>query len=149
MLSPVGVIYVFGFWLALPAACAAAFRWGGKPEQVASFLFIAALFATKAMKGQFLGGYASLEAGVLMVDGALLFALVVISILSGRGWLIWATSFHLVATLGHLSKIINPDMSQLAYGLMEGASGWPTLLALAAGIRQHHSRRIRYGVAQS
>lgn len=143
MLSPAGVIYIFGFWLLLPLACVAAFRWGGWTERIAGMLFVTALILTKAMKQDFLGGFVSLEAGVLLVDGALLCALVVVSSLSGRGWVIWATSFHLVATLGHLSRTLDPTMSSLAYGLMEGASGWPTLLALMVGIRQHHVRRTR------
>lgn len=149
MLSPLGIAYIFGFWLALPLTCAAAFRWGGAPERIVGILFIAALLATKAMKSHFLGGFVSLEAGVLAVDGILLGSLVALSIRFQRGWLIWATSFHLVATLGHLSKLVNPELSSLAYGLMEGASGWPTLLALMVGIGQNHKLRIKRSAAQS
>lgn len=147
MLSPVGVVYVYGFWVALPLTCLAAFRWGGRPERAVSLLFLAALLGTSVVLKFYAEPFAAIPAALVAIDGAVLAGLVVAAMSSRRGWLIWATVFQIIATIGHLSRLMVPDLSRLAYGLMEGASGWPALLALMIGIcqcrRRDHGRAAK------
>lgn len=140
MLSPLGILYVYGFWVALPLTCLAAFRWGGRIECAMSLLFLLALVATTAVLESYADPFASIPVALVAVDCAVLLALLVAAMRSRRGWLIWASAFHIIATIGHLSKVMLPDLSRLAYGLMEGASGWPILLALMTGIWRYRRR---------
>jgi len=149
MLSPAGIAYVYGFWVALPLTCIAAGLWGGWPERAVSLLYAVALVATALVLERYAKPFVSIQVGVLLVDALLVAALVLLAMRSHRGWLIWASSFQLIGTLGHLSKLVRPDMSRLAYGLMEGASGWPTLLALMIGIWGHWRRTRASGAARS
>lgn len=146
MLSPVGILYIYGFWVALPLTCLAAALWGRGPERSVAFFYLVALLATIWVHSEHAKTFVQVDMGIVAVDLALLAGLVLVAHTSGRGWLIWATSFHAIAVLGHLAKLIRPEMSRLAYGLMEGASGWPTLLALMWGIWQ--CRRTRRDFAK-
>ncbi|NIJ21119.1 hypothetical protein FHS95_002822 [Sphingomonas naasensis] len=141
MLSPLGLVYVYGFWVALPLTCLAAFLWGGRTERAMSLFFLLALIATNAVLKPHADPFASIALALVAIDCAVLLALVLAATLSGRGWLIWASAFQIVATVGHLSKLLLPDLSRLAYGPMEGASGWPILLALMTGIWRYRRRR--------
>ena len=140
MLSPLGILYVYGFWVALPLTCLAAFLWGGRTERVMSLLFLLALVATTAVLRSYADPFSSTRVALVAVDCVVLLSIVVAAMRSGRGWLIWASAFQIVATTAHLSRLILPGLSRLAYGLMEGASGWPVLLALMTGIWQYHRR---------
>jgi hypothetical protein len=134
------LIYVYSFYVLLPLMVLAAMLWGGATERTVAWLYVAALLGTKLLRSSMATSFISLEAGVLVVDGALLIALGWLAIMSGRWWLICATAFQLIATLGHLGKLVNPDMSRTAYGLMESASSYPTLITLAIGIYQYRRR---------
>ncbi|MDT8760522.1 hypothetical protein MZO42_17615 [Sphingomonas psychrotolerans] len=140
MLSPLGVLYVYGFWIALPLTCLAAFLWGGRIERVMSLVFLLALVATTAVLRSYADPFSSTRIALATVDCVVLLALLVAATKSSRGWLIWASAFQVIATTAHLSRLMVPDLSRLAYGLMEGASGWPVLLALMTGIWRHHHR---------
>lgn len=140
MLSPLGIVYIYGFWLALPLTAAAAFRWADWPERAIGLAYLVALIATVTVIPKYAAGFFSLEAIVLFIDVALVLTMLVIAAITHRGWLIWATAFQIIGTLGHLSKMVVPGMSRTAYAIMEGASGWPTLLALMIGIWLHRSR---------
>lgn len=149
MLSPAGILYVYGFWAALPLTCVAAYRWGGWPERAVSLFYAVALVATALVLEPYAKPFVSIQVGLLIVDALLVASLVLLALRTQRGWLIWASSFQIIGTLGHLSKLVRPDMSRLAYGLMEGASGWPTLLALMIGIWRHHRSSRRTAAARS
>lgn len=139
-MSPLGLLYVYGFLLLFPLTCLAAFRWGEWPERSVALAYLLALAGTEvaAPRGS---DFVSFEAGVLVIDFMLLAALVVIAVRSDRTWVIWSAGIHAIATLGHLSKLVSPNLSNLAYGLMEGASAWPALIALMIGTWQAARRR--------
>lgn len=144
MLSPVGIVYIYGFWAVLPLVVVAAFIWGGAAERLIAVSYAVALVATALVLEPYAKPFLSVPVGLVVVDAVLLAVLVAAAVRYERRWLIWASSFQVIGTLGHLSKLVLPEMSRLAYGLMEGASGWPTLLALMLGIlqcRRHRGER--------
>jgi hypothetical protein len=149
MLSPLGVVYVYGFWVALPLTCLAAFRWGGRTERAISLLFLTALLGTSVVLNSYAEPFATIPIALVAIDCAVLAGLSAAAILSRRGWLIWATAFQIIATIGHLSRLMLPDLSRLAYGLMEGASGWPALLALMIGICRYRRGGPAHGAKAS
>jgi hypothetical protein len=143
------LIYVYTFWFALPLLVIAAMLWGGWAERTVAWLFVAALLGTQLLKSSVATSFLSLEAGVLLVDGALLVALGWIAIRTGKWWIICVTAFQLIAVLGHLGKLVNPGMSRMAYGLMESVSSYPALIALAIGIYLHRRRTTGGGAGTS
>lgn len=133
MLSPIGLAYVHGFWLALPLGVAAAWRWGSAAARTAGLALALAFLASFGVLHAEVRPFAVVAPGLVIIDLGLVVMLAALAMRSREHWLICATSFQTIATLGHLSKTVLPGMSQLAYGLMEGASGWPTLIALLIG----------------
>lgn len=142
MLATLTFLYVDGFYVALALVFVAAMAWGGRDERLVASLCVAALAATRLLEAP--AKFRELELGVLVVDGLFLAALAVLAIRSGRWWLIWAAAFQALGVLGHLGKLVNPGMSRMAYGLMESASSYPVLIALAVAVFQRR-RRMRAG----
>lgn len=149
MLSPAGIFYVYGFWVALPLSVAAARLWGGWAERAVALCYVAAFAATTLVLELHAKPFVSIQLGLVLVDAALIVALAAIAVRSSMAWVIWATSFQIIGTLGHLSKLVRPEMSRLAYGLMEGMSGWPTLIALMIGIWKFRRSRRKADAAHS
>jgi len=133
-------LYVYSFWLLLPLLCLAALKWGGWPERIVAFLFLAAAAGSILLKSSVTGGYRTIEIGVLAVDATLLAALVWVMLQADRRWLIWVVALQVISTTGHLARMVMPDLSRMAYSLMVGASSYPALLLLALGILGH--RRV-------
>ncbi|HWU95745.1 MAG TPA: hypothetical protein VN029_09100 [Sphingomonas sp.] len=136
-------LYVYGFWLLLPLLCLAALGWGGWPERIVAFLFLAAAAGSILLKSSVTGGYRTIEIGVLIVDLLLLAGLVWVMVQADRRWLIWVVALQAISTTGHLAKLVTPDLSRMAYALMVGASSYPALLLLCLGIVAHHRARRR------
>jgi hypothetical protein len=130
-------LYVYSFWLLLPLLCLAALRWGGWPERIVAFLFLAAAAGSILLKSSVTGGYRTIEIGVLAVDLALLAGLVWVMVQADRRWLIWVVALQVISTTGHLARLVTPDLSRMAYSLMVGASSYPALLLLGLGIAGH------------
>ena len=124
--------------LLLLAFCA--WRRGQWPERMATMSFAAAWLATLLVKPAIQVRFFYVEAGVLLVDGALLIVLGWLAVRSGRGWLIWATAFQLLSTTAHLARAMDSSFSALGYLIMEGASSYPTLIALGVGLWLHPRR---------
>jgi len=136
-------LYVYAFWVFLPLLCLAALRWGGWPERIVAFLFLAAAAGSILLKSSVTGGYRTIEIGVLIVDLCLLGALVWVMVQADRRWLIWVVALQAISTTGHLARLVTPDLSRMAYALMVGASSYPALLLLALGIAGHRRARRR------
>jgi hypothetical protein len=139
--SLLGIIYILGFYVVLTVTALCAARWGGWVERTAALLFIGAAVATRLLFLDFGRHFVGLETRVLLVDLALLATLCALTMRVGYGWLICAASAQAITTLAHFSKLLMLDLSRLGYALMEGASSWPTVIALAVGVWQHHHRR--------
>lgn len=142
-MSLLGIVYILGFYVVLTLTVLAAARWGGWVERSAALLFIGAALATRLSFLDYGRQFAGLETRVQIVDLALLVALCALTMRVGYGWLICAASAQAITTLAHLSKLLMLDLSRLGYALMEGASSWPTVIALAIGVWQHRRRTRR------
>jgi hypothetical protein len=94
-------------------------------------------------------GYRAVEIGVLAVDLILLAALVWVMAAADRRWLIWLVALQMIATTGHLARLVTPDLSRMAYALMVGASSYPALLLLGIGILSHRRAGHRGAAAAS
>jgi len=137
-------LYLGLFWITLPFWFGAAWIWGGRSERIVACLYVAAVLASKLLKSPHVREFVGLEAGLFVVDAALLVALIVVATLYGRKWVILVASFQLLSTSAHFARLVKAGMSPLAYSLMESASSYPALILLAVGILTHH-RYVRGG----
>ena len=131
------LLYTRLFLPLLLLAALAAWRWGGRAERAGAAAFVAAMFASALLRSRGATKYVQLEPGLLGVDLALLGFLTWLAIRSRRGWLIWASAFQLLSTTAHFVRLADSHFRGLAYGIMEGASSYPTVIALTIGILQH------------
>jgi hypothetical protein len=117
----------------------ALFAWwrGQWPERVAAGLFVTAWVLSRLLTSDARHMYLYVEIGVLLVDATLTVALAWLAIRSGRGWVIWATAFLLLSTTAHLARALDSSLTALAYAIMAGVAGYPTVILLAFGTWRH------------
>jgi hypothetical protein len=81
-----------------------------------------------------------IEASDLIVDNAVLFAVVGIALVSDRFWPLWAAGLQLVGSMSHLMKAVHADMLPHVYGAAERFWSYPILLILFIGAWRQHRR---------
>lgn len=137
------------FWLPLLLVCFYAFRRGGPPERTAASMLLFAAVATVAVRTDFPVRYSSVQTSVVVVDVMLLIGLVVLTLKADRRWPMLLTALHAVTVLGHLGKVLNPELLRLGYAVMIALPTLPGLAVLAMGTWRHRSRMRRYGIDPS
>jgi hypothetical protein len=125
-------ISLFYVWLAVLAA--AAFPYGGKPERWAILGYAVGAALTLLVRSAPATKYHNVELGVTAVDLAYLAVIVIVALRAYQWWPICAAALHLTSVIGHLAKLIHPELSRLAYALMIGLPGYPTLAVLTVGL---------------
>ena len=88
--------------------------------------------------------YIGIETSDLVIDLAVLAALLGIALRSDRFWPLWVAGLQLTVTVSHVMKAIKPDLMPFAYAAAERFWSYPILLILFAGAwRQQRRRRER------
>jgi hypothetical protein len=87
--------------------------------------------------------YASLEAGVLIVDVLTLGAFTFIALRSDRFWPLWISGLQLTTSIAHFLKAAEPDLVPIAYAAAGRLWSYPILLILAVGTWRS-SRRMQF-----
>ena len=128
--------------LALPTLCAFAWFRGGMTERRVATALMIAVLATLA--GPLMGSkFRGPNWEVIVVDLALLIALVVIARRSKSFWPIWAAASQLGGCLAHLPAILNPALPKHLYGATQPFWIWPLMTSLLIGaIAAHRQRRM-------
>lgn len=111
---------------------------GGKPERVAAMMLLAATAAT-AVVGLGLD-YVHVPTSVAVVDGLLTILLVGLSAAANRLWLIPLAACQLASFLGHLTKLLAPDLVPLGYAFLITFWAWPMTALLVFGTWCHQQR---------
>jgi hypothetical protein len=114
----------------LLSVSATAFWRGGWPERSAAVAVLAASFASPFVESNL---FASPEYGILAVDLLLLGWLGALALGTDRFWPLWAAGFHLVGTIIHVARMVDPTVVPPAYALGQVFWSYPVLAALAAG----------------
>jgi hypothetical protein len=114
----------------LLATVALALWRGGWPERTAAVAVLAASFASPFVQSDL---FASPEYGILAVDLLLLGWLGALALATDRFWPLWATGFHLVGTVIHVARMVDPTVVPPAYALGQVFWSYPVLAALATG----------------
>lgn len=123
------------------AICASALIWGGRDERAvaAGFLVAAAASWTAALIQD--ARYRDPQYAVMAVDLLFLVFLLAIVRRSRRFWPLWVAAAHLVGTLTHVARILQPSTLAEAYASVQPFWAFPMLFALAVGT--FHNRSVQ------
>lgn len=123
-----------------------AFMRGGRPERVVAALYLAAWLISRMVYNY--KDWVDPQWSVLAVDGGLMAALILASMLANRTWLLFAAAFQLVAVMVHVAIMADPTVRALPY--VRGLVIWSylTQAALLVGVLNHlRHKRIQDAVA--
>jgi presenilin-like A22 family membrane protease len=143
MLHSIIQIYVNAFLPLCLLTLGAAIRWGGTTERVIAWSCVLASAMQKVLMALLGHNFSHLEPTVMIVDLALLIAFCWMSLRDPRWWVLTACAFQLLSASAHLGHLVDTGMSPLAYAILNGTGGYPTQLALIAGIVGYHTRTRR------
>jgi hypothetical protein len=130
------------FWLLLLASCGYAFWRGRKYERIAALVFVTATVLSILGHSPHLR-YVEIELTDVVVDTAVLFAVLAIALVSDRFWPLWVAGLQLVGSVSHVLKAVQPDLLPHAYGAAERFWSYPILVVLFIGAWRQHQRRMR------
>ena len=126
------IVRVSLFWLLLLTSCGYALWRGRKYERIAALVFVTATILSIVGHSPRLR-YVEIEATDLIVDTAVLFALIAIALASDRFWPLWVAGLQLVGSMSHLMKAIHADLLPTVYGAAERFWSYPILVVLLLG----------------
>ena len=131
------------FWLLLLVSCGYALWRGRKYERIAALVFVTATILSILGHSPLRGRYVEIEASDLIVDTAVLFAVIAIALASDRFWPLWVAGLQLVDSAAHLMKAVDTNLLPTVYGAAERFWSYPILLILFLGAwRQHRRTRV-------
>lgn len=115
---------------AILSCCAVALYWGGRDERIAAVGFLVAVVASNMASSS---TYSHTESGILAIDVALFFGLLVLALQSDRFWPMWAAAFQLVGSAIHFASMSETGDFGWAYYVAVIFWTFPVVIALAAG----------------
>ena len=124
------------YLVTLLLACSYAYWSGGETEKQAAVIMVAGSVLTGLMAT----GWRSVDLGVLVVDLAVLVALVVLMLRTDKYWLLWITAFHVIGVLTHVARLIDPAILPQAYAIGQGFWAYPMLVTLVLGVSENRRR---------
>jgi hypothetical protein len=127
------------FWPLLLLTCGYALWRGRRYERIAATVFIGATVLSLLLH-PLRGRYVEVQTSDLIVDTAVLFAVVAIALASDRFWPLWAAGLQLVNSMSHALKAIHADMLPYVYGAAERFWSYPILVILFIGAWRQHRR---------
>jgi hypothetical protein len=137
------IFLVILFWLLLVSSCGYALWRGRKYERLAALVFISATVLSILGHSPAHGRYVEIEAADLIVDTAVLVAVVAIALVSDRFWPLWVAGLQTVDSLSHLMKAIDADLVPHVYAAAERFWSYPILVILLVGAWRQDQRSRR------
>lgn len=124
---------------------------GGVPERIGTTIMVVGSALTMAATSGPPYHFASVEIGILVVDGAAFLAFVLLALRADRFWPIWATAFAAMGVLGHLARwYAGADVTPRAYYVGIVLWTYPILALSAIGTLSHQRRSaFRFGAVRS
>lgn len=122
-----------------------AWRRGGKPEkQVASILVgMHAINLAHALLGGGWTDYSELPGFRIALDALGLLLITLVAVSADRWWPLWVASLQLVAVLAHVLRLIDAQLPQLIYIVMERWPFWAMIIVTGLGTLLHLRRKAR------
>lgn len=140
------MIHILFFYALLCLSCGFAGWRGGAPERIVALILVAGSAATWGVTMGIRGGRADhfldLEISVMVVDAAMLAALLAVALRADRFWPLWLTALQGFGVISHIAKAIAPEIMPNVYQIVQAFIAYPGLLLLIAATRWHR-RRLR------
>lgn len=138
------------FWTILLVTCGYALVRGRKYERIAAVVFLAATIVSVISHLSLQVRYQTVDIGEVVIDSAVLMAVVAIALASDRFWPLWVAGLQLVNSMAHILKAITGDLPSWAYAIAERFWSYPILVILFIGAwRQHRRHRTENQVTAS
>lgn len=132
------------FFLAVLLGTFAYALWRGRSdERIAASVCLLATIATHFAISPLSKRYTSVEVGLLLIDGAVLAAFLIIALRSKRFWPLWIAGLQLTSNLSHLMKVVEVDLMPRAYAAAAVFWSYPILLIIIVGTWRTHRRSLR------
>ena len=132
------------FWILLSATCGYALWRGRKYERIAALVFVSATILSILGSSPLPVRYVRIATGDVIVDNAVLVALLAIALVSDRFWPLWAAGLQLVDNMSHLMKAIDANMLPKVYGTAKRFWSYPILLVLFIGAWRQRRRNCQH-----
>lgn len=130
------------FRLALIATVVYALIRGGRDERIVAITCILGSLATHFLISPAYERFQSVETAVMLIDGTVLGAFVVVALQSNRFWPLWVAGLQLTTLLSHLLKTIEANLIPRAYSASLAFWAYPILLILAVGTWRARRRSL-------
>lgn len=128
------------FWGLLLFTCGYALVIGRKYERLAATVFLAATVASWLAHSPVNVRYVAVETSDLIVDSAVLLAVVAIALVSDRFWPLWVAGLQLVDSFSHFLKAVDMSLLPRVYATAERFWSVPILLILFVGAWRQRRR---------
>lgn len=140
-------------FLALLIACSAyVFVKGGGPERVGMAIYVAGAaltyltyLAVSAPSSVFRG----VEVGVLIPDVVTFLAFILLALRANRFWPLWVSALLGVPVVGHVARLLAPQVIPWAYAVVLSIWSYPILLVMVGATWTHQRRLTRNGADPS
>jgi len=129
------------FWIVLVVSCGYALWRGRRYERIAALVFVSATILSILGHSPLRGRYVALETSDLIVDSAVLVAVLAIALVSDRFWPLWAAGLQLVDSMSHVMKVLDAQLIPTVYGAAERFWSYPILIVLLIGAWRQHRRQ--------
>jgi len=127
--------------LLLATAIYAALR-GGRDERTVAAICVLGALVTHLVISPLQGRFQGLEAGVLIVDLAVLAGFIAVALRSDRFWPLWMAGVQTTTVMGHVMKQADALLMPRAYAASLSFWAYWTLAILAAGVWRHSRREL-------
>ena len=128
------------FWAILLISCGYALWRGRRYERIAAIVFLSASTVSVAGHLLFEVRYESIDVGEVVVDSAVLIAVMIIALVSDRFWPLWIAGLQLVDSMAHFMKVIDVHLPPWGYAIAERFWSYPILIVLFIGAWRQHRR---------
>lgn len=129
------------FLTLLVLSCGYALWRGNRDARIIAATCCLATLATHFAIAPLRERYASVEEGLILVDGLTLLVFVLVALRSDRFWPLWVAGLQLTAALAHLLKGLHLELLPKAYGAALAFWSYPILIILAVGTYRSHRRK--------
>ncbi|MEW6626914.1 MAG: hypothetical protein AB1431_09015 [Pseudomonadota bacterium] len=136
---------LLAFLLLSAACCGYALISGGSPERLTSLIFALGILGSVAISILIPPVPDGFQSAIFVVDLLMLFGLGGITALARRYWPIAITAFQLLAVIGHLIRLLEPDIVPVLYWISNAFWAVPQMVILAIATTRHRARVRRHG----
>ncbi|WHO39404.1 hypothetical protein PMI04_002040 [Sphingobium sp. AP49] len=136
---------LLAFLILSAVCCFYALIRGGSPERLTATIFLAGIFASIMISIHAPPPPDGFQSAIFAVDLAMLLALGAIMLFARRYWPMAITACQLLAVMGHVIRLLNPQIVPVLYWISNVFWAVPQMLFLAVATIRHCNRVRRHG----